>query len=307
MKPATPINRIETIMGCKNIHIKIITVIIILNFTIGVVNAGTPANGISIAFFPCSRLVTSFKKFNPLITYLRQETGIEISLKVPVDFEEFERGIKNGDIAFALQDPNIYVKLSDWFDKGHLVGTFTRSGLKLQSGAVIVRRGSGIRDLQDLKGKTVLFGPKLSAPKWLAAKSLFEENGIDLDRDLKSYSNGKCCEDIAFAVYLKAVDAGVVCDHFLGEHPNKQRELGINAGRILILARTQPLPTKVFAACRGVREDIIAKIVRGLLDLDKRNPAHEKILDSAEVGGFFISGENTYREMRLLVDESPLK
>ena len=55
-----------------------------------------------------------------------------------------------------------------------------------------------------------MFGPKLSAARWVAAKALFEENGMNIDKDLKAYSNGKCCEDVAFNVYLKAVDAGVV-------------------------------------------------------------------------------------------------
>ncbi len=294
-------------MNGQNKRQTTIIVILFIGLLTRPVHAGDTVPGITIAFLPCSHLFASFKKFNPLISYLQRETGMALSLKVPADFEEFEQGIKSGNIAFALQDPNIYLRSSKWFDNKHLVGTFTNSGQTHQAGAVIVRRDSGIKDLKDLKGKSVLFGPKLSASKWLAAKALFEANGIDLDKHLKSYSNGKCCEDIAFSVYLKTVDAGVVCDHFLGGHFKKQRELGIKAEEIQVLARTQPVPTKVFASRKDVQANIIAEVVRALLKLDNSNPADKKILDSAEVGGFFISRQETYSAMKGLVDETAME
>ena len=163
---------------------------------------------------------------------------------VPRDSAEFERAIKNGDIDFAFQDPHMYVRFADLYDKGTLIRALTREGTTSQSGVVIVRKDSGINKLEDLIGKTVMFGPKLSAAKWVAAKLLFEENGINIDKDLKAYSNGGCCEDIAFNVYLKAVDAGVVCDHFLGEHSEKQQELGVEAKQISVICKNQISPNE---------------------------------------------------------------
>ena len=148
-----------------------------------------------------------------------------------------------------------------------------------------------------------MFGPKLSATTWVVAKLLFEQRGIDIDKDLKAYSNGTCCEDIVFNVYLKKVDAGVVCDHFLGEHSEKQQELGIDAKEIIVIDRTRLIPTNVFAANRAVSKDIINMINRALLRLDKVNSAHSKILYSAELGGFEKSRDKDYDDMRVLIDK----
>jgi len=167
---------------------------------------------------------------------------------------------------------------------------------------VIVRKDSGINKLKDLMGKTVMFGPKLSAAKWVAAKSLFEENGINIDKDLKGYSNGGCCEDIAFNIYLKAVDAGVVCDHFLEEHSKKQQELGVDAKEVIVVCRTKSVPTRVFAARQGINNDIIAKVNQALLRLDNNKPAHKKILYPAELGGFQKSKDEHYDGIRMLID-----
>ncbi len=145
-----------------------------------------------------------------------------------------------------------------------------------------------------------MFGSKLSASRWLAARLLFEENGINIDKDLKSYSNGGCCEDIAFNVYLKAVDAGVVCDHFLDEHSEKQEELGINAKQLNIIGKTKAVPTRVFLARKGVSNDIVIKVNDGLLSLDRTKPEHAKILYPAEFGGFQRTKDEEYDSLREL-------
>ena len=191
--------------------------------------------------------------------------------------------------------------LAHLYDKSTLIRTLTRDGATSQSGVVIVRKDSGINKLKDLIGKTVMFGPKLSAARWVAAKLLFEENGINIEKDLRGYSNGRCCEDVAFSVHLKAVDAGVVCDHFLEEHSEKQQKLGVEAKQISAICKTKSVPTKVFAARQDLNNDIITKVIHALLRLDNKKPAHKKILYRAELGGFQRSKDEHYDGMRMLI------
>lgn len=256
---------------------------------------------ITIAVFPCTDVVMTFKKFHPLITYLEQETGFDIKLVVPSDSAEFERAIRNRNIDFAFQDPHIYVKLASLYDKGTLIRALSRQGTTSQSGVVIARKDGAINKVEDLKGKTVMFGPKLSAARWVAARLLFEESGINIDKDLGAYSNEGCCEDIAFNVYLKTVDAGVVCDHFLEEHARRQQELGIDAKQIIVVGRTKLVPTRVFAARQQISDDIVTKVNQALLRLDTKKPAHTEILYRAEIGGFQKSKDEDYDGIRMLI------
>ena len=149
-----------------------------------------------------------------------------------------------------------------------------------------------------------MFGDKSSITKWVAARLLFAENGINIDKDLKAYSHGGSCEDIAFSVYLKSVDAGVICDHFLGEHEEKQKELGVEAIKIMVISRTKPVPTRVFVPRKDVNPDIVAKINNALLALDRKNPDHAKILFEAESGGFERAQPQDYSEVRKLMTRS---
>ena len=255
---------------------------------------------ITIAILPCYDIMTTFKKFNPLATYLETKTGLAIKLVVPKDYSKFKSALKNNEIDFVFLEPHTYVKLDSFFKKDAIISSLTTEGGTAQYGVVIVSKDSTIKDMGDLKGKTVVFGSKLSASRWLAARLLFEENGINIDKDLKSYSNGGCCEDIAFNVYLKAFDAGVVCDHFLKEHSDKQKELGIDTKQLNIIGRTKAVPTRIFVARKGVGSDIVTKIDSGLLSLDRTNPEHAKILYPAELGGFQRTKDEEYDSLRKL-------
>lgn len=268
---------------------------------IGSSYAESVKKNIIIAVLPCSDVEMTFKKFHPLITYLEQQTGLDIEIMVPRDYAEFEWAIKNGDIDFALQDPHTYLRLAKSYKKDSLIRSLTREGETSQRGAIIVRKGRSINNVEDLRGKTVMFGPKLSMTKWIAAKEIFKDNGIDIDKDLRAYSNGGCCEDIAFNVYLKAVDAGVVCDHFFEEHSEDRNELGMDPKQLIVIGRTKAVPTRVFTARKELSNSIVNRINQALLDLDKKNPEHAKILYPAELGGFQKAKDKDYDGIRNLI------
>ena len=249
--------------------------------------------GLRLAVLPCSNIETTFKKFYPLLSYLKAETGIPATILVPADLTEFESLIKNGSIDFALQDPHTFGQLSRHFVKSSLLQTRALNDTTEQSGVVIVRRASGLGSVADLRGKTVMFGPRTSTPKWVAARLLFEAGGLSVDRDLRAV-NGGCCEDIAFAVFVRSVDAGVICDHFLSKHTARQKELGVAPESLQVIGRTPSFPTRVFAARSGVSADTIRAVTEALLRLDSKVAEHSAIMSSAEVRGFFRTTESAY-------------
>lgn len=262
---------VTILLGCLLIHIS---------------HASETPKNFTIAISPCTDVVSVYEKFHPLIAYLQEKMGFNIELTFPESYAEFEKVIQNKDIDFAFQDPDVYLKFAHLYNKDSLLMAVTPTGEVVQSGVVIVRKDSNIHKIEDLVGRSVIFGPKLSSTKWLMAKLLFVEKGVNIDKDLSKYSNGGCCEDIAFNVHLKATDAGVVCEHFLSEHEKKQQGLGVKTQQIRVIGRTKPVPTRVFVARLDVGDTLVRKVNQALLNLNNTNPAHAKILSRAEVGGF---------------------
>jgi phosphonate transport system substrate-binding protein len=253
------------------------------------------AAGLRVAVLPCTNIEASFEKFHPLFAYLTASTGFKVTLAVPADLVEFEAATRNGQTDFALQDPHTFQALSHLFDDASLLQALSLDGTTSQSAVVVVRKDSGIRELRQLVGRTVMFGPRVSSPKWIAARLLFESSGIDVDGDLKVL-NGGCCEDIAFTVAIKAVDAGVICDHFLGLHGTRQKDIGVDPDALTVVGRTTSLPTRIFGARKGVPAEVVTAVTRALLDLDPAVPEHAGILAGAELGGFQKTTEADYLE-----------
>lgn len=274
---------------------------------IGLGHADVPNRNVTVAVFPCPDVVRMLKKFHPMRTYLEETTHFRITLRVPKDSAELEREVKNGDIDFALLDPHIYVKLAHLYKKDLLMGALTREGKPYQCGVIIARKDSGLKSLVNLKGKTVMFGPKLSTVRWLFAKLLFEETGMDIETDLKGYTHGTCCEDAAFNVYLGAADAAVVCEHFLVAHPDKHKELGFKAERFAVIGKTRLAPTRVFAGRRDLDRKIFIPLVHALTGLDRRSEGQNAILLRSELGGFQMAKDSQYDEIRKLINRNLTK
>ena len=279
----------------------IILVLIVLILLTGSAGAAETKKEITIAILPCFDIVMTYKKFHPLFTYLEKQTGYEIRMAIQTDISEFELAVRNGDIDFSLQDPHTYVSLAELYNADALLGTRSLKGSTTRRGVIIVRRDSGIKEVADLRGKTVMFGPKQSIVKWIAAKKFFEENGIDIDKDLRGYRNGRCCEDIAFYVYLRAVDAGAVCRHFVEEYSNEEDGLGIEMDDLVVIAETDLMPTRVFAASKMIGDDIANRVIEVLLHMDHTDPVQSDILKRAELGGFEKARDGDYDDIRTLM------
>jgi phosphonate transport system substrate-binding protein len=256
---------------------------------------------IQLAILPCENIETTFEKSYPLLKFLIKQTNVDVRLVVPANYSAFETSLRKGEIDFALQDSHTYLMSKDLYNNAELLRVLSMEGETRQSAVVVVRQDSHIKTLSDLRGKTVMFGPESSLTKWVAAKLLFAESGINIDKDLRAYSHGGSCEDIAFSVYLRSVDAGVICQHFLEEHEAKQKELGLEGGQLLVIDRTKSVPTRVFTPRKDVSLDIVSKINNTLLNLEKKNPEHRNILYRMELGGFQRAQTKDYSEVKRLM------
>jgi ABC-type phosphate/phosphonate transport system substrate-binding protein len=93
----------------------------------------------------------------------------------------------------------------------------------------------------------------------------------------------------------------VVCDHFAGEHEDKQKELGIDASQIMVIAKTKDVPMKVFSARKGIDKKTIIKVRQALLNLDRHNPNDLKILFPTELGGFKGYSDGDFGLIRVMM------
>ncbi len=255
-----------------------------------------------IAITPCTDIIKTFKNFQPLVVYLQGMINRPVQLIIPKDFYEFESFVKNGKVDFAYQAPHTYVRLAHLYNQEILLKALTPEGESRHHGVIIVRKDSPVKTLADLKGKVVMFGSELSTAKCMAPKQLFRENGFDIDRDLKRYIHNGSCESIALNVFLKSVDAGVICDYSFEEinEPEDSEKGDIPAGQMRIVAETIEIPTWVFSSLKNTDSEMATRVSQALRALDRENEQHEALLEAAEIGGFVSTNDSEYNQIRQL-------
>ncbi len=92
-----------------------------------------------------------------------------------------------------------------------------------EKGSILVKADRDIKSINDLKGKTFLFGSAHNTPKFFAAYVTLKKSGIDPETDLESYDLGGECEKNAMSIFLGEYDAGVVCKDFVEGEEGKEK------------------------------------------------------------------------------------
>ncbi|MCK5341660.1 MAG: phosphate/phosphite/phosphonate ABC transporter substrate-binding protein [Desulfobulbaceae bacterium] len=249
---------------------------------------------INIGILPCSDVVKTYEEYQPLARYIANTTDRNVRLLVLESYGELVNLLQKGEVQFAIHGPGSYIRLAPFYDQQYLLKALTPDGSDTSTGLVITRADSNIFSLNDLRGKTVEFGPTTSGIKSLAAELLFYRAGISIEKDLGSHAHGGCCGDILLNVFFRKFDAGVICMHGF----NELKDEGFDRSKIRIIAETPPVSTNVFAVNRSVSPDLAGSVADSLLALDKKNPAHKKILDAAGTGGFARTTDSRYDELR---------
>ncbi|MEW6500000.1 MAG: PhnD/SsuA/transferrin family substrate-binding protein, partial [Thermodesulfobacteriota bacterium] len=139
--------------------------------------------------------------------------------------------------------------------------------------------------------------------KSLAAWRLLEKHGIRPATDLANFKHDGSCESIALNVFLKSVDAGMVCDYSF-EDINEAREHGegeIPPHQLRVLARTEEVPTWVFAALKGTDQNLVLQVARALTALNRTRKEHRNVLEEAEAGGFVPARDSDFDGVRKML------
>lgn len=259
---------------------------------------------------PCGKHSMMYSKFLPFSEYLSKSTGLKIELIITSDFKELSTKAKTGETELIYIDPGIYIDIADILNKGHLYVPLCEfidefRGKPLETGCIITRSDSNIKTLKDIKGKSVIFGPEKSATKWIAARKLFLDNGIDLEKDLAGYSFGGGCMDIVLDIFYKKADVGCIrtlmCP--ICEKSIYYKNSSIDINQLTHVAHTSPVSTWILTCTHEMDEKDMQKIAGALLRLSEIDlEGKEKLPEELRYG--FIKVEDAgFDELRKCVRE----
>jgi phosphonate transport system substrate-binding protein len=210
-----------------------------------------------LGIYPYLSSTELHKRFAPLAEYLGKELGRPVEIRLNSSYESHVETIGTGKVDIAFIGPAAYVKLVDQYGQIPLLAAFETARGRTYTGVIFVKKGSPLKTLAQLKGKSFAFGPVDSTMTNLVPRYMLLAAGIDLLNlgNTESLANH---ENIVLGVLAGRYDAGAVKDEIF----NQYEPQGLQS-----LAVSDPVADHLFVARAGLPSETVRKIGNLLISM----------------------------------------
>jgi phosphonate transport system substrate-binding protein len=253
-----------------------------------------------VGFVPAEDAQQVIQNAQPIIDILQKELGMEVQPFVATDYTGVVEALRGDKLDIAFLTPASYVLAKNEANV-KVVLKSERQGSPYYYAAIITRADSGIRKLEDLRGKTFAFGDPLSTSANVFPRKMFHEAGIDPARDFKQvlYSGGH--DATVLAVLNRKVDAGATYANSPDSNDTAWMRYLKNpedVKKIRAIAFSEPIPADNLVINAHLDESIAKKVPAIFLDLS-RDPKGKKMLrDLYQIDGFVPATDQDYDPVR---------
>lgn len=223
-------------------------------------------------------------QWTPIMQYLSEKSGKEFIFETAPDIPTFEKRLSNGEYDFAYMNPYHYTIFSE--SPGY--EAVARAKDKKIKGLIVVKKGSGISKVEQLKGEDLAFpSPAAFAASILTRDYLIQKN-IEFT---PSYVSSHDSVYLAVAKGLYPAGGGIIRTfNAIDESVREQ---------LIPLWVTKGFTPHAIAAHPRVELQLVEEVTVLLEALDT-NPIGKKQLSSLNIKGFISAHDNDWDDVRAL-------
>ncbi|MBU0675946.1 MAG: phosphate/phosphite/phosphonate ABC transporter substrate-binding protein [Proteobacteria bacterium] len=241
-----------------------------------------------IGYMICNSEHETMQRFIPFSKYVGDKMGVKFET-IPIDTINFTREIDQLD--FTHTNSLLYIILNRYHGVDVLAAEQKGSlGFKSQ-GIILARKDSGMSQVSDLKGKTMIFGPMLAPTGFMAQVDVMLQNGIDPEQDLAMYTipgGSFKHEKVIYGVMFGKFDAGSIP---IDDLETMDADNRVDMEDFVILGKNEPIPYCNFGVPQKTDEALARKFKEVVLDITPEDTVEMngeviKVLDRALVQGY---------------------
>jgi phosphonate transport system substrate-binding protein len=214
------------------------------------------------------------RKFGPLVKYLERQLGMKVEFTPVTDYPAAVEALVNKQVDLV------------WF------GGFTHVQAQIRSGGKVIpiaqreedtrfrsvfitQTDSGIRQLADLKGKTVSFGSQSSTSGHLMPRSFLLQAGVDPERDFRRVAYSGAHDATIASVVSGKVDAAALDITVWRKFVDENR---VDTARVNVFYTTPPFYNYNWSVHADMPAPLRERVTKALLDLSTDTPEGKEIL-----------------------------
>ncbi len=243
-----------------------------------------------------------YAKWQPFADYMSKQLGQPVEIVVPRGFGKMKKTIENGEVDFFYINSHVFYRL---FQAGKVVPVaqmLNIAGETTSRSEVFVRKSSGIRSVEQLKGKSVAFISPMGAGGYMAPRAYLYESGLESGQDFKEVFTKNLSNSI-HGVLLGDYDAGTMCgvNYELMSHK-------VKTGDLKIIATSDEYPENLIAARNGLMPELVTRFRRQLLSLNETTDGKQLLdnMKSMKIKKFVKYDKSMIEKTRKLIDAGHL-
>ncbi|MBT9137899.1 MAG: Phosphate-import protein PhnD [Syntrophomonadaceae bacterium] len=257
----------------KSAKNRIVLTLVPILLAISLVITGCPAPAaevLNMGLVPAEDPEKIIASFQPMIEVLEKILGMEIKPFVATDYAGVVEAMRVGKIDIAWFGPFSYVLAAERAGAVAIAKGMDLRGETTYRSLIVTHKESGIKTLDDLRGKDFAFVDPASTSGHLIPRFMLMKAGLDPEKDFKSFTFAGGHDAVGLAVKHQKVGAGGV-----GEPPFKAmvRKGIIVEGEVVVLAVSDPIPNSPIAVRGDLDPELKKKIQQAILEVHKHMTA----------------------------------
>lgn len=212
-----------------------------------------------------------FAKWQPFADHMSRVTGYSIELVVPRGFKKMKRAVVDRELDIFYINSHVFYRLKQ---EGHAVGLAQMKNIAggvTSKSEIFVRRDSGIKSVDQLKGKLAFVSP-MAAGGYLAPRAFLYKKGLYEGEKIKEVFTKNLSNSI-HGVLLKDYRASTMCGVNF-----KLMSRKIETGELFVLGVSDEFPEPLLAARPDINQDFKAKFTKHVLSLPNSEAGKELLI-----------------------------
>lgn len=254
----------------------------------------TATNTLRVAVVPWQSPEVQQKKLQPLADYIQQTTGRSVTFQITKSYESAVDLLAKEEVEIAYLAALTYVQARERNTNLEpiVVPIDKTTGRPWYSSVVVVKSSSGIKSLQDLKGKRFAFVSPSSTSGFLMPMAEFKAKGIEPERDFKEVEYPGSHDKTETALAAGEVDA-IADDKSSFLRSQKSGKLSPSAYKVIW--ESSPIPTgPIVINTKKFPPELVAKLKQALIDA----PVGVVDVSGTESAGYTLAKDADFEQIR---------
>jgi phosphonate transport system substrate-binding protein len=229
---------------------------------------------LKVTTIPEEAATEQIRKFGPLVKYLERQMGMKVEFTPVNDYPAAVEALVNKQVDLAWLGGFTHVQ-AQIRSGGKIIPIAQREEDAQFRSVFIAQTDSGIKQLSDLKGKTVSFGSQSSTSGHLMPRSFLLQAGIDPERDFKRVAYSGAHDATIASVVSGKVDAAALDITVWRKFVDEKK---VDTSKVNVFYTTPPFYNYNWSVHADMPAPTREKLTQALLSLSMDTPEGKEIL-----------------------------